>query len=99
MLILTAKGIHSTAVVRASDQSIASSRLLTRLQKSCLWKPEFTEFVSAATGDIEMPNFGLKASVLQSADVILHSAANTSFKLDAGVYPVSIKAATNFGAY
>ena len=97
MLTLAAKGIYSTAVVRAADDSIANARLLDRLEKSALYKPEFSEFVSALAGDIEMPDFGLKGSVLQSADVILHSAANTSFKLDAGVYPINIKAATNFG--
>ena len=96
MLILAAKGIYSTAVVRAADADKATARLLDRLQKSVLWKPEFAEFVAAEAGDIEAPNFGLKASVLQSADVILHSAASTSFKPDAGVYPVNIKAATNF---
>ena len=97
MLTMAAKGIYSTAVVRAADDSTANARLLDRLQKSALYKPEFSEFVSAVAGDIEMPDFGLKASVLQSADVILHSAASTSFKPDAGVYPVNIKAATNFG--
>ena len=97
MLVLAAKGIYSTAIVRAADDSIAQARLLNRLQKSALYKPEFSEFVSAVAGDIEMPDFGLKASVLQAADVILHSAANTSFKPDAGVYPINIKAAANFG--
>ena len=97
MLVLAAKGIYSTAIVRAADDSIAQARLLDRLQKSTLYKPEFSEFVSAVAGDIETPDFGLKASVLQSADVILHSAASTSFKPDAGVYPINIKAATNFG--
>lgn len=96
MLILAAKGVYSTAVVRAPDAAGAQARLLDRLQKSVLWRPEFTELVSAEAGDIESPDFGLKASVLQSADVILHSAASTSFKSDAGVYPVNIKAATNF---
>ena len=96
MLILAAKGVHSTAVVRARDNVEASSRLLSRLQKSVLWKPEFTAMVSAEAGDIEAPNFGLNDSVIQSADVILHSAASTSFKPDAGVYPINIKAATNF---
>ena len=96
MLILAAKGIYSTAVVRAGDADKALGRLMDRLQKSVFWKPEFAEFVSAEAGDIEAPDFGLKASVLQSADVILHSAASTSFKPDAGVYPVNIKAATNF---
>ena len=96
MLVLAAKGIYSTAIVRAADDSIAQARLLDRLQKSTLYKPEFSEFVSAVAGDIETPDFGLKASVLQSADVILHSAASTSFKPDAGVYPINIKAATNF---
>ena len=97
MLVLAAKGIYSTAIVRAADDSIAQARLLDRLQKSTLYKPEFSEFVSAVAGDIETPDFGLKASVLQSADVILHSAASTSFKPDSGVYPINIKAATNFG--
>ena len=96
MLILAAKGVYSTAVVRAGDADKARLRLLDRLQKSVLWRPEFAEFVSAEAGDIEAPDFGLKASVLQSADVILHSAASTSFKPDAGVYPVNIKAASNF---
>ena len=96
MLILAAKGVYSTAVVRAADESTANARLLNRLQKSVLWKPEFSEFVSAVAGDIEAPDFGLKASVLQAADVILHSAANTSFKADADVYTINIKAATNF---
>ncbi len=98
MLILAERGVCSTAVVRASDDAAARARLLGRLQKSALWKPEFAEFVSAVAGDIEAPDFGLKANVLQSADVILHSAANTSFKPDAGVYPINIKAATHFGA-
>ena len=97
MLILAARGIYSTAVVRAPDETKATARLLDRLQKRALWKPEFAEFVSAAPGDIEAPDFGLRASVLQSANVVLHSAANTSFKPDAGVYPVNIKAASNFG--
>ncbi len=96
MLLLAAKGIYSTAVVRAADTDKATARLLDRLQKSVFWKPEFAEFVSAEAGDIEAPDFGLKASVLHSADVILHSAASTSFKPDAGVYPVNIRAATNF---
>lgn len=96
MLMLAAKGIHSTAVVRAADADKARARMLERLQKSALWKPELAELVSAEAGDIEAPDFGLKASVLQSADVILHSAASTSFKPDAGVYPVNIKAAGNF---
>ena len=96
MLLLAAKGIYSTAVVRARNTDEATARLLDRLQKSVLWKPEFADFVSAEAGDTEAPGFGLKASVLQSANVILHSAANTSFKSDAGVYPINIKAATNF---
>lgn len=96
MLILAARGVYSSAVVRAPDDVKANARLLDRLQKSALYKPEFAEFVSAVAGDIEAPDFGLKASVLQSADVILHSAANTSFKADAGVYAINIKAATNF---
>ncbi len=97
MLTLAAKGIYSKAVVRAPDEAGATARLLGRLHKSVLWKPEFSEFVSAAPGDIEAPDFGLQAGVLQSADVILHSAASTSFKPDAGVYPINIKAASNFG--
>ena len=97
MLVLAAKGIYSTAVIRAADDSIAQARLLDRLQKSILYKPEFSEFISAVVGDIEMPDFGVKPSVLQAADVILHSAANTSFKPDADVYPINIKAAANFG--
>ena len=97
MLILAARGIHSTAVVRAPDEVKANARLLDRLQKSALYKPEFADFVSAVAGDIELPNFGLADSLLRSADVILHSAASTSFKPDAGVYPINLKAATNFG--
>ena len=97
MLVLAARGIYSTAVVRAPDHDQANTRLLDRLQKSALWKPEFAAFVSGVPGDIEAPDFGLQASVLQSADLILHSAASTSFKPDAGVYPINIKAATNFG--
>ena len=97
MLILAAKGIYSTAVVRAPDDAKAKARLMERLQKSGLYKPGFDGFVSAVAGDIEAPDFGLKASVLQSVDVILHSAANTSFKADAGVYAINIKAASNFG--
>ena len=96
MLVLASKGIYSTAVVRAPDEDKARARLLDRLQKSVLYKPEFAEFVNAAAGDIEAPDFGLKASLLQGADVVLHSAANTSFKSDAGVYPINIKAASNF---
>ena len=96
MLILAAKGIYSTAVVRAPDTAAARVRLLDRLQKSVLYKAEFAEFVSAVSGDIEAPDFGLTVNVLQSADVILHSAANTSFKADADVYAINIKAATNF---
>ena len=96
MLTLAARGIHSTAVVRAPDEAKANARLMERLQKSALYKPEFAEFVSAVAGDIELPNFGLADSVLRSADVILHSAASTSFKPDAGVYLTNIKAATNF---
>lgn len=96
MLILAARGIHSTAVVRARDSAGARERLLERLQKSVLWKPEFADKVSAEAGDIEAPNFGLSPAVIQAADVILHSAASTSFKPDAGVYPINIKAAENF---
>ena len=77
MLILAARGIYSTAVVRAPDKAKANARLMDRLQKSALYKPEFAEFVSAVAGDIELPNFGLADSVLRSADVILHSAAST----------------------
>ena len=96
MLILAARGVHSTAVVRAENSLKARVRLLERLQKSALWKPEFADFVAAEAGDIEAPMFGLSAGVIQSADVILHSAANTSFKPEAGVYPINIKAAENF---
>lgn len=96
MLILAARGIHSTAVVRARDSAGARERLLDRLQKSVLWKPEFADKVSAEAGDIEAPNFGLNPAVIQAADVILHSAASTSFKTDAGVYPINLKAAENF---
>lgn len=98
MLILAGRGIHSTAVVRAADRTQANARLLDRLKKSAFWKPEFAAFVSAEAGDIEAPDFGLSAAVIQSADIILHSAASTSFKPDAGVYPINIKAAQNFGA-
>ncbi len=96
MLILAARGVYSTAVVRAQTQEKATARLLERLRKSALYQPEFDEFVAAVAGDIELPNFGLADSVLRSVDVILHSAASTSFKPDAGVYPINIKAATNF---
>ena len=96
MLILAAKGIYSTAVVRAPDAAAARVRLLDRLQKSALYKPEFTQLVSAVAGNIEASDFGLKDSVLQSFEVILHSAANTSFKADADVYAINIKAAANF---
>lgn len=96
MLILAARGVSSTAVVRAGNSAEARARLLDRLQKSVFWKPEFADMVSAEAGDIEKPNFGLSTAVIQAADVILHSAASTSFKPDAGVYPVNIKAAENF---
>ena len=96
MLVLAARGVHSTAVVRAPDAAQARARLLDRLQKSALWRPEFADCVSAQAGNIEAPDFGLPASVIDSADVILHSAANTSFKADAGVYPINIRAAENF---
>ena len=97
MLTLAAQGIYSTAVVRAPDPAQATARLLERLQKSVLWKPEYAEFVSSVPGDIEAPDFGLAAGVLAAADVVLHSAASTSFKPDAGVYPINLKAAANFG--
>ena len=96
MLILAGRGVCSTAVVRAGSSLEARTRLLDRLQKSVLWKPEYSDMVSAEAGDIEAPNFGLSAAVIQAADVILHSAASTSFKPDAGVYPINIKAAENF---
>ncbi len=96
MLILAARGVFSTAVVRAANPFDARSRLLERLQKSVFWKPEFAEMVAAEAGDIEKPNFGLSSAAIQAADVILHSAASTSFKPDAGVYPVNIRAAENF---
>jgi thioester reductase-like protein len=96
MLILAARGVHSKAVVRARSPEEATARLMDRLQKSVFWKPEFAELVSAEAGDIEQPNFGLSDAVIQSADVVLHSAASTSFKPDAGVYPVNLLAAENF---
>ncbi len=96
MLILAARGVHSTAVVRANTAAAAKDRLLDRLQKSNLWKPSFADFISAEAGDIEAPRFGLSESVIGSADVLLHSAASTSFKPDAGVYPINIRAAENF---
>jgi thioester reductase-like protein len=96
MLILAARGVCSTAVVRAGNSLEARARLLDRLQKSVFWKPEFADMVAAEAGDIEAPNFGLSTAVIQAADVILHSAASTSFKPDAGVYPINIKAAQNF---
>ena len=96
MLILATHGVRSTAVVRAPDAVQARSRLLERLQKSVLWKPEWADFVAAETGDIEQPLFGLRPAVIASADVVLHSAASTSFKPDAGVYAVNLKAAQNF---
>ncbi len=96
MLVLAAMGIQSTAIVRAPDAMQSRARLLDRLQKSALWQSGFIDLVQAVPGDIEMANFGLSTAVLQSADVILHSAASTSFKPDAGVYPINIKAATNF---
>ena len=96
MLLLAARGVHSTAVVRAPDASQARARLLDRLQKSAFWKPEHAEWVSAEVGDIEAPLFGLRQDVIGSADVILHSAASTSFKPGAGVYPINLKAAEHF---
>ncbi|MDB5966923.1 MAG: NAD-dependent epimerase/dehydratase family protein [Polaromonas sp.] len=96
MLILAARGVYSTAVVRAADAAKARARLLDRLQKSALWRPEFEEFVSAEAGDIEAPGFGLAPGVLDAAGVVLHSAASTSFKPGADVYPVNLKAAENF---
>lgn len=97
MLILAARGVQSTAVVRAASPLEARARLMDRLQKSVFWKPEFADMVSAEAGDIEAPQFGLSDAVIASADVILHSAASTSFKPEAGVYPVNIRAAENFG--
>ncbi|MES2190029.1 MAG: SDR family oxidoreductase [Pseudomonadota bacterium] len=96
MLILAARGVASTAVVRAPDRAAANTRLMERLQKSVLWKPELADLVSAEAGDIEAPYFGLNQAVLDSADVVLHSAASTSFKPEAGVYPINIRAAENF---
>lgn len=96
MLILAARGVHSTAIVRALDNSQARARLLERLQKSVLWQPEFADSVSAEAGDIVEPMFGLAPAVIAAADVLLHSAASTSFKPDAGVYAVNIRAAENF---
>lgn len=96
MLVLATRGVCSTAVVRAGSALEARARLLARLQKSAAWKPEFAAMVSAEAGDVEAPNFGLSTAVIQAADVVVHSAANTSFKPDAGVYPINIKAAENF---
>ena len=97
MLLLAARGVQSTAIVRAADSADARTRLLQRLQKSGLWKAEFADMVSAEVGDIEAANFGVSDAVIASADVVLHSAANTSFKPEAGVYPINIRAAENFG--
>ena len=96
MLILAGMGIQSTAIVRAPDAVHARARLLDRLKKSTLWQSGFAELVQAVPGDIEAANFGLSSGMLQSAEVILHSAASTSFKPGAGVYPINMKAATNF---
>lgn len=98
MLLLAERGVYSTAVVRAADASQARLRLLERLQKSTLWKPGFADMVCAEAGDVTEPHFGLSDAVLRSADVVLHSAANTSFKPGAGVYPINLKAAGNFAA-
>ena len=98
MLLLAGRGIDSIAVIRAANASQARERLLERLAKSALWKAEFADRVSAEAGDVTAPNFGLSEATLQSADVVLHSAANTSFKPGAGVYPINLKAATEFGA-
>jgi nucleoside-diphosphate-sugar epimerase len=98
MLLLAGRGVYSTAVVRAADAGQARQRLLERLLKSALWKPEFADMVSAEAGDVTEPNFGLSDAVIQSADVVLHSAANTSFRPGAGVYPINLKAATRFAA-
>lgn len=98
MLLLAGRGVYSTAVVRAANAAEARQRLLERLQKSVLWKPEFADMVSAEAGDVTEPHFGLSDALLRSADVVLHSAANTSFKPGAGVYPINIKAAGNFAA-
>ena len=97
MLMLAARGVQSTAIVRAADSAEARTRLLQRLQKSGLWKAEFANMVSAEAGDVEAANFGVSDAVIASADVVLHSAANTSFKPEAGVYPINIRAAENFG--
>ncbi len=96
MLLLAARGVSSTAVVRAPDAAHARARLLERLQKSVFWKPEHAEWVAAEAGDIEAPRFGLGQDVIDSADVVLHSAASTSFKPSAGVYPINLKAAEQF---
>ena len=96
MLLLAERGVHSTAVVRAPDAAAARVRLLERLTKSALYKPEHASWVSAEPGDIEAPLFGLHQRVIDSADVILHSAASTSFKPGAGVYPINLKAAEQF---
>ena len=96
MLLLAARGVRSTAVVRAPDAALAKARLLQRLQKSIFWKPEYAQWVSAEPGDVLDPHFGLRQDVINAADVILHSAASTSFKPDAGVYLTNLTAAENF---
>ena len=96
MLFLAARGVHSTAVVRAPDAAHARARLLERLQKSVFWKPEHAQWVAAEPGDVVDPQFGLRQEVIDAADIVLHSAASTSFKPNAGVYPVNLKAAENF---
>ena len=96
MLLLAARGVHSTAVVRAPDAAQARARLLERLQKSVRWQPAFADMVSAEAGDVVLPDFGLRPEVIDAADVVLHSAASTSFKPGAGVYPINLKAAENF---
>lgn len=96
MLFLAARGIHSTAVIRAANADQARERLLERLGKSVRWQAEFADMVSAEAGDVTAPQFGLSDAVINTADVVLHSAANTSFKPGAGVYPINIKAATEF---
>lgn len=98
MLLLAQRGIYSTAVIRAANADQARERLLERLGKSVRWQPQFADMVSAEAGDVTAPQFGLSAAVIDAADVVLHSAANTSFKPGAGVYPINLKAATEFSS-
>ncbi|WP_332777982.1 SDR family oxidoreductase [Polaromonas sp.] len=96
ILILAARGVPTVGVVRAPDAQAARARLLERLQKSERWQPRYAELVTAVAGDVCEPLFGLDAATLQAADVLVHSAANTSFKPGAGVFPINVKAAEQY---